>query len=126
VLAPDEERHTSSGKPGTWLRLAPDVIKAGLTPLEERLLRRLAESRGQRVSMKELARDLGLPAAPSLEQDFPQLTAFCAGSPAERPFPVVSGGSGDAAWYWMSVVDAAAFAFAFEPGTPKPRGATSS
>lgn len=116
VLAPPEQGKTSSGATKKWdKKLAGEAIASDLAPLERRLLRRLVEARGQRVAIRELARDLGLPAAPSAEHDFPRLTAFCAEKPAERPFPIASGGSGEAQWYWMSVADAAAFSFAFDP-----------
>jgi hypothetical protein len=101
------------GAASPWPTLAPEAV-VGLTPLETRLLQRLAEARGQRVPLAELSRDFGLPAAPALDQDFPRLTAFCAASPRERPFPIVAGGSGESAWYWMPFPHAIAFVGAFQ------------
>jgi hypothetical protein len=76
---------------------------------EKRLLYRIADARG-RVPLSELARDLGLPGQAALEQDFPVLTAFCAGTKEDgtvRPaMPVAVGGSGSDAWYWMAELEA--------------------
>lgn len=124
VLAPTTSEESAAGPSGKWDKaLAHEAIDSGAAPLERRLLRRLAEARGQRISISELARDFGLPDAPSAEHDFPRLTGFCADKPAERPFPIKTVGSGDAAAYWMSVADAAAFAFAFAPMTDAPLSA---
>jgi hypothetical protein len=100
-----------------WLALAPKLLDdtMGLEPmgLERRLLRRLAEARAQRVPIAELVRDFGLPPQSSLTRDFPRLIAFCDADPANPRFPVVAGGDGSVAWYWMAIVDAAAFESAF-------------
>jgi hypothetical protein len=117
ALSPEDGKDKGSTPTGGWDQTLATQAIAAFTPFERRLLRRLVDARGQRVPFAELSADLGLPAAPSTDEDFPQLTAFCAEEPTKRPFPIVSGGSGDTAWYWMSVVDAAAFAFAFDPPT---------
>jgi hypothetical protein len=112
-----------------WYELAPRARRATMG-IERGLLRRLAYARGQRVPVAELVRDFGLPSQGSLEQDFPRLKAFCAEDPANRRFPVVAGGDGSAAWYWMAVVDAAGWENAFSraeantdpgPEAPSPR-----
>lgn len=64
------------------------------------------------MPLNELSAAFGLPASPAIEQDFPSLSKFCAEpqqSGENRINPIVSGGSGDSAWYWMSVEDANAF-----------------
>jgi hypothetical protein len=107
-----------------WLALAPQVLdeSEGLQPagLERRLLRRLADARAQRVPIAELVKHLGLPSAGSVAEDFPRLKAFCDADPANRRFPVVGGGDGSDAWYWMSIADAAAFEWALADKDPKP------
>jgi hypothetical protein len=127
ALAPVEETaHPSAA--GAWNDLARQAIAAIKGPAELRLLRRVAEAEGQRVPMSELSRDLGLPAAPSLEHDFQELRAFCVADPASRPFPVLTDGDDADGWYRMAWPDANAFVWAFEnstgggddkPGAPK-------
>jgi hypothetical protein len=71
---------------------------------EGQLLWRVADARGARVPLSELRRDLGLPAEAALDRDFPAVSAYCAsggGSTALPALPVISGGTGDEAWYWM-------------------------
>jgi hypothetical protein len=92
----------------------PLAVKAieRATEQELALLYRLAAARGRRVPLNELSAAFGLPASPAIEQDFPALSKFCAAprpSGANRVIPIASGGSGDSAWYWMSVDDANAF-----------------
>jgi hypothetical protein len=104
-----------------WNReLAGTAIKT-LGQFERTLLGRLADARGQRVPVSELSAAFGLPAAPSLAQDFPALTGFCIGKcdaraeGDERPeMPVAQCGDNDKAWYWMSPADANAFRGAFK------------
>lgn len=88
--------------------------KRALEPLgnfESQLLWRVADARGVRVPIKEIARDFGLPAEAALDRDFPGLSAYCASSepPQPRPaLPVVTGGTGgtgEEAWYWMDPID---------------------
>lgn len=98
-----------------WAELAPDAVRANLAEFEQRLLRRLAYARGQRVPLSELSSDFGLPKTANLAEDFPGLTAFCNEAPSERPFPVRAAGDGGDDWYWMSPTDASAFEFAFDP-----------
>jgi hypothetical protein len=107
--------------------LAAEAIK-GIGRLEAQLLRRLVEAGGQRVGIGELARDFGLPKAAAPEHDFPFLHDFCAEKPDERRFPVVCGGEGEGAWYWMPVADAGPFLAAFRlgRGDGQPRAADTS
>lgn len=113
VLAPDEET-APAPVAGAWNDLAEIAVAAIKGPAELRLLQRVAEAEGQRVPMSELSRDLGLPAAPSPEHDFPELEAFCAGDAASRPFPVLTDGDNGEGWYSMAWVDANAFVWAFK------------
>jgi hypothetical protein len=76
-------------------------LSAVLLDEERELLLRVAEARGRRVPLSRLSSDLGLPTEACLEQDFPGLTAFCRGATPVRAVPVLAGGSGDTAWYWM-------------------------
>jgi hypothetical protein len=102
-VAADRDRKTIPDVEAAWdYILVRDAIGATeMTPFEERLLLRLAEARGQRVALGELARDFALPKSVAIEHDFPALTAYCAERPAERPLPIIAGGSGDDAWYRM-------------------------
>jgi hypothetical protein len=114
ALAPEEEATAATPTAGAWSDLAEQAVAAIRGAAELRLLGRVAQALGQRVSMSELSRDLGLPAAPSLEHDFQELQAFCAEDPASRPFPVLSGGDDGDGWYCMAWLDANAFVWAFE------------
>jgi hypothetical protein len=114
ALSPDDEEAPAAPEPGMWTDLAEQAIAAIKGPAELRLLRRVAEAEGQRVPLSELSRDLGLPAAPSLEHDFPELLAFCAADPPSRPLPVLTDGSDGDGWYRMAWLDANAFRWAFE------------
>jgi hypothetical protein len=101
-------------------RWTPDLAVQALEDMSEQergLLLRIAEARGVRVPLKALARDLGLPPVAALDQDFPQLTAFCAkcGAPAR---PVTCGGTADDAWYWMHPIQATQFQRALTPPAP--------
>jgi hypothetical protein len=92
-----------------WSR---ELVAESLDQLDDNeldLLWRIAEARGRRVPVAELARDLGLPAATALDQDFPGLQRFCGGD--RRPaLPVVAGGTDDKGWYWLHPDHAHAFA----------------
>lgn len=99
---------------GAWDGLADHAVAAIKGDAERRLLWRVAEARGQRVSLSELSSNFGLPAAPSLEHDFPELHAFCAEHPTERPIPVLFEGDDGDGWYRMAWRDANAFVWAFE------------
>lgn len=114
ALAPDEETTPATPTPGAWNDLAEQAVAAIRGVAERRLLERVAQGQGQRISMSELSRDLGLPAAPSLEHDFQELQAFCAEDPTSRPFPVLSGGDDGDGWYCMDWLDANALVWAFE------------
>jgi hypothetical protein len=115
AFAPEDEEETPEvPPPGVWTDLAEQAIAAIKGPAELRLLRRVAEAEGRRVPLSELSRDLGLPAAPSLEHDFPEMQMFCAAQPQARPFPVLTGGSDGDGWYRMTWFDANAFVWAFE------------
>lgn len=118
ALAPDEDTGAASA-PGAWSDPAERAVAAIKGPAELRLLQRVAQAEGQRVPMSELSRDLGLPAAPSLEHDFQELHAFCAADPALRPFPVMTDGDDGHGWYRMAWLDANAFVWAF---ARSPRG----
>jgi len=116
---PSEEPAPS--RPSTrWDReLATNAVDS-MRDHEKMLLWRIADARGQRVPVSQLARDLGLPEATAPEQDFSRLTAFCA-EPTHPRMPVVTGGADADGWYWMSTDDARVFRFALTEafrGTP--------
>jgi len=96
-----------------WTKeLALEAVGSIVGEAETRLLRRVAEARGQRVPMSELASTLGLPGDASVERDFAELSGWCAA--AGRPtMPVVTGGDGEGGWYWMSLGDYDLFLRAF-------------
>lgn len=80
---------------------AAEAVKP-LGDSEVRLLWRIADARGARVPLSELVRDYGLPAGAAAEHDFPGLARYSAGDAESRPsLPVIAGGTGDEAWYWM-------------------------
>lgn len=86
--------------------LAAEAVKT-MRPAEKHLLFRVADARERRVAAAELSRDLGLPASVDTDRDFPALTAYCA---AHRcAVPVVSGGDGGDAWYWMDATSGRMF-----------------
>lgn len=72
---------------GAWDGLADHAVAAIKGDAERRLLWRVAEARGQRVSLSELSSNFGLPAAPSLEHDFPEPTPSALSIPPSDPFP---------------------------------------
>jgi hypothetical protein len=109
-----EETTTPAPAAGVWADLAQEAVGAIGGPDEQRLLWRIAEAQGQRVPMSELSRDLGLPSAPSVDNDFAELRAFCAADPGARPFPVLTDGDDADGWYRMARADAQAFIFAFK------------
>ncbi|MEZ5078272.1 MAG: hypothetical protein R2725_12625 [Solirubrobacterales bacterium] len=93
-----------SGPAPDWAKLLPAAI-GQMRPHERELLLRIAEARGRRVPIGELADAFGIPAAPSLEHDLPGLFGFvksrqAAGQSIEMP--VVACGTGDKGWYWMA------------------------
>lgn len=83
-----------------WTPSLAEQAVEEMSDLEKRLLFRVADARG-RVPMSELTRDFGLPGETAPEQDFPTLTAFCAGGEDRPAMPVAVGGSGSDGWYWM-------------------------
>jgi hypothetical protein len=98
-----------------WESLAGGAIEKMQTP-ERVLVRRVAEARGRRVSLKELAASFGLPSAPSPEQDFPGLSEFVSARSEQGeklPMPIVASPSGVEGWYWMSPPTSGAFRRAF-------------
>jgi hypothetical protein len=105
----------SSKEPPDWGDLAEAAIEQMQTP-ERMLVRRLAEARGRRVSLEELAASFGLPSAPSPEQDFPGLNEFVAarsGKGEKLTTPIIASPSGAEGWYWMSPPTSGAFRRAF-------------
>lgn len=89
-----------------------DALESALDQMsqhEQALLLRIAEARGRRVPLSELSESIGLPATPSLEHDFPGLSRFVAADNGGLAMPVVSVGTDDKGWYWMSAEDSQAF-----------------
>jgi hypothetical protein len=83
--------------------LALAAIKHIVSRAEYDLLRRMAEARGQRVPMSELASGMGLPGTPDTAQDFAGLSAWCSADAKRPQVPVVNGGEGTDGWYWMPI-----------------------
>lgn len=95
----------------SWEEKAADAVNS-LPPHESALLLRIIEANGQRVPISELSKTMGLPPAPSLDQDFAGLMNFIAEEKKEGrrlTMPVVSEGSDEKGWYWMSADDAEDF-----------------
>jgi hypothetical protein len=102
----------------SWEEKAEEALNS-LPPHERTLLLRIIEANGQRVSISELSKTMGLPPAPSLDQDFAGLKGFIAKEKEKNyllTMPVISAGSDDKGWYWMSADDAADF----EKALPRP------
>lgn len=93
-----------------WKKTEWCAVLQNAHALEEQLLRRLADARGRRMPMSELAHDLGLPADADVMRDFPALSARS----GEHPSPVVTGGESEGGWYWTSPENAAMLRSAFE------------
>lgn len=94
-----------------WEKLLLELFE-GMTTPELTLVRRIVEAGGRRVPISELVASLGLPPAPALEQDFPELTRFVAernqiGEATEMP--IVDMGSDEKGWYWMPPDQTGAF-----------------
>ena len=93
--------------------LALEAIKGIVSRAEYYLVWRMAEARGQRVPMSELAASLGLPGTPDTAQDFAGLSAWCSARSGRPAVPVSSGGAGADGWYWMPIEAADRFLSAF-------------
>ena len=98
----------------TWDKALAKKAIEGAGSHERDLLRRLAEARGQRVPLSELAGSFGLPESASVEQDFSGLSAFCKPGAGVTLPVVASATDSEHAWYWMSPWDSAAFVDAFD------------
>lgn len=105
-----------------WTPGLAQTALARLLDPEKDLLHRIVDARGRRVPLTELSRDLGLPQAAAVEQDFSALAKFCVEQPQQGGkrllLPVIAGGSGDAAWYWMSPRNCVIFQGGFMPPEP--------
>lgn len=114
LLAPTESTIDPPPPGVAWTKeLAREALRSIASEAEYRLLRRLAEARGQRVPMSELASAFGLPNDASVERDFAELSLWCA--KASHPaMPVVTGGEGAEGWYWMPVAAYDRFLAAFD------------
>ena len=128
LAAPKEE--PAPVPPGPWSKELAEAAVANLRDFERQLLWRVADARGQRIPVSELARDFGLPAETAPDADFPDLAAFCSESGKQRPpMPVLAGGSGADGWYCMDATASRHFRGALraarvqQPGAPPPQPA---
>ncbi|MDX6623843.1 MAG: hypothetical protein QOE75_1775 [Solirubrobacterales bacterium] len=101
--ASPDQRPDYAAQATAWKALLPEAIEDA-EMIELWLLLRLAEAKGQRVPIGELARSFGLPDAVSLDHDFPALSAFVATRKeiADLAMPVVPSNSQESGWYWMA------------------------
>jgi hypothetical protein len=113
LIAPAHAADARQAGPSGWtVELAEEALSE-MGDAERALLWRVAEARGRRVAMSELASAFGLPKAPAVDKDFPALSSYCAsrteaGHP-EPAMPVQEGDKGTDGWYWMSVSDSGDF-----------------
>jgi hypothetical protein len=113
LCAADPDPLPPRARPPWTEKLAKDAINSIVATLEYPLTRRMAEARGQRVSVSELAADFGLPGAPSVSDDFPGLSAWCSTGRLRPGMPVRSSGEGSDGWYYMPIEVADKFLSAF-------------
>jgi hypothetical protein len=105
MTSPQKEKQQPT--PVSWKNKAGDAL-ASLPPHEWTLLVRIAEANGQRVPISELSKTMGLPSAPALDRDFAGLKSFIAREREDDrllTMPVLSEGSDEKGWYWMSAED---------------------